>query len=100
MWPPSSPTVRIACADQLVPVGEQVCDRAQPVATGQVEDGVDAVGQQLPDPVGDAVAVGHQRRAERFDECRLVLARRADDVDVQHPGRSGLRRRRLHRRRR
>ena len=76
----------IAGADQLRPVVDQRGHRLQRVAARQVEDRIDAVGENLPDPFGDVIAGGDQGGAERLDECSLVLARRADDVDAVIPG--------------
>lgn len=51
-----------------------------------VERGVDAVRGQRPEPVGEAVAVGHRLRTELPDVVVVALARGADDAGARVAG--------------
>ena len=77
---------RIAGADQLAAVGDQARHGPQTVAAGQIEDGIDAVGEDLSDPLVHPVAVRHQGGAEGFHQGALVFTCRPDDVDAKVPG--------------
>lgn len=59
--------------------------RAQGIAAGGIQDRVDAVGEDGPGAVGDAVAVDHEDGPERLGELALVLVGRVDDGDVTVP---------------